>query len=71
MLLNAEVLSLFAWVELGALQSQVEETVGFAEDEEATDALVSDERDEGSLVDDAAAEDSAVGAEGQPWVSHP
>ena len=45
--------------------------MGFAEDEEATDALVSDERDEGSVVDDAAAEDSAVGAEGQPWVSHP
>ena len=55
----------------GVLPSQVEETVGFAEDEEATDALVSDERDEGSIVDDAAAEDSAVGAEGQPWVSHP
>ena len=45
--------------------------MGFAEDEEARDALVSDARDEGTIVDDAAAEDSAVGAEGQPWVSHP
>ena len=61
----------FQGIELEALQSQVEESVGFADDEEATDALVSDERNEGRAVDDAAAEDSAVGAESQPWVSHP
>ena len=45
--------------------------MGFADDEEATDALVSDERDEGRWVHEATAEDSAVRAVGQPWVRHP
>ena len=72
MLLDAEMIQPpCIEIQLGFCSFQVEETVGFAEDEEATDALVSDERDEGSFVDDTAAEDSAVGAEGQPWVSHP
>lgn len=47
---------------------QVDETVGFAEDEESLDALVSDERDEGHFVEDMTAEDNAMKAEGQPRV---
>ena len=49
---------------------QVEETVGFADGEDPSDALVSDKRDGGLYVEDEPTvdEDSAMRAEGQPKV---
>ena len=45
---------------------QVDETVGFADDEDPSDGLVSDRRDEGLYLDEL---EGAVSAEGLPKVS--
>lgn len=47
---------------------QVDETVGFADDEDPSDGLVSDRRDEGLYLEEPE-KDSAVMAEGLPKVS--
>ena len=44
---------------------QVDETIGFADDEDPSDGLVSDRRDEGLYLEDPE-KDSAVMAEGLP-----
>ena len=46
---------------------QVDETIGFADDEDPSDGLVSDRRDEGAYLDEPD-KDSAVMAEGLPKV---
>lgn len=50
----------------------MEETVGFADGEDPSDALVSDKRDEGLYMEDKPTleEDSAIRAEGQPKVEY-
>ena len=46
----------------------MDETIGFADDEDPSDGLVSDRRDEGMYLEDSE-KDSAVMAEGLPKVS--
>ncbi len=47
---------------------QVDETIGFADDEDPSDGLVSDRRDEGLYLDDVLEKDGAM-VEGQPKVN--
>ncbi len=48
---------------------QVDETIGFADDEDPSDGLVSDRRDEGAYLEEPDKE-SAVMAEGLPKVTY-
>ena len=71
MLLNAEVLSLFTWVELGfcLLRWRRQWALQRMRRRQMLWCLMSVMKE--ALWTMRAAEDSAVGAEGQPWVSHP